>query len=149
MSIFKMLGGLANSISSGIIAGQNRDLAQQLQQNQQGFQSEQNQLNRDFTASQNQLNRDFAAQQQLKNFQFAHYMNSNNAQMRMKDLQAAGINPMLASASNSFVSGGGSGSGTASSKSFEKKNDQITAGNQPSRGQKKEKITAKNVFVIR
>lgn len=138
MSFAKLLGGLANSITSGIVAGQNRDLAQKLQQNQQ-----------DFTSQQNQLNRDFAAQQQLKNQQFAHYMFSNSAQMRMKDLQAAGINPMLATGNSAFTAGGGSGSGSASPKSFEKKTDQTTSGNQPSRGQNKEKISAKNVFVIK
>ena len=87
MSIFKLFGGLANNITTGVVAGQNRDFAAQQLQKQQNF-----------TASQNQLNRDFASQQQMKNFQFAHYMNSNSAQMRMKDLEAAGINPMLATA---------------------------------------------------
>ena len=135
MSFGKLFGGLANSITTGIVAGQNRDFAAQQLQKQQ-----------DFTASQNQLNRDFAASQQLKNQQFAHYMFSNSARMRMKDLEAAGINPMLATGNNAFTAGG---SGSASPKNFEKKTDQTTPGNQPSRGQKRDKISAKNVFVIK
>lgn len=127
MGISNLLSGIANNITTGIVAGQNRD----------------------FTAQQNQLNRDFQAQQQLKNQQFAHYMFSNSAQMRMKDLAAAGINPMLATGNAAFTAGGGFGSGTANPNSFQKKNDQTTSGNQPSRGQKKEKISAKNVFVIK
>ena len=134
MSFGKLFGGLTNSITTGIVAGQNRDFAAQQLQKQQ-----------DFTASQNQLNRDFQAQQQLKNQQFAHYMFSNSAQMRMKDLKAAGINPILATGNAAFKAGGSTGSPT----NFEKKTDQTTPGNQPSRGQKKEKINAKNVFVIK
>lgn len=81
-----------------------RSLAAMREQNQ--FNAEQSQMNRDFNAAEAQKQRDYEAE--LANTQY---------QRAMKDLKAAGLNPVLALSSGADVPSGSAASGSAASSS--------------------------------
>lgn len=125
-----LLGGLMNNINSGVNAHLNREQdwkkfqAQQAQQ----LQMQQNQFAQDLQMQQNQ-------------FEQQKFMASNAVQMKMQDMEKAGINPLLASANNAFSSGG-SGPAPVNSQATNK-------GNQPSNGQMPKVVNAKKLYILK
>lgn len=136
-----LLGSLMNNINSGINAHLNRqqqwEMFQQSQAQQLLMQDKniQNQLQMQQNSIQNQL------QMQQNAFNQQNYLASNAVQLKMQDLEKAGINPLLASSSNAF-STGGSGSNVVNNQTTNK-------GNQPSNGQYPKVVNAKKLYILK
>lgn len=98
-------------------------------------------INSAFQAQQHNYN--MTQQQQAQEFQ--KYMHSNSAQLKMQDLQKAGINPILSSANNAFSSGG---SGPAPVQNPQ--NVQSNGGGKPGKGSgSATKINASKLFIFK